>query len=157
MSEMDVCRTCVTSYLVLKETWNNGWLTVVWICSCPLFVDHSFITCISTFLDACLNLSWSVGHICPTYKESFQVRWDNSIPLFFSMLPSTLKYLYSVEPVRMHFPAKQPYTNDTWNWFECAVGGVRHTQTSSKYHLYSTAVSRENAFWLVRRNRDTSK
>ena len=33
---------------------------------------------------------------------------------FFSMLPSTLKYLHSAEPVRMHFPAKQPYcTNDT--------------------------------------------
>jgi hypothetical protein len=32
---------------------------------------------------------------------------------FFSMLPSTLKYLYSVEPVRMHFPAKQPLTSDT--------------------------------------------
>jgi len=29
------------------------------------------------------------------------------------MVPSTLKYLYSVEPVRMHFPAKQPCTNDT--------------------------------------------
>jgi len=29
------------------------------------------------------------------------------------VLPSTLKYLYSVEPVRMYFPAKQPYcTND---------------------------------------------
>ena len=23
-----------------------------------------------------------MGHICPTYKEAFQVRWDNSIPLF---------------------------------------------------------------------------
>ena len=33
---------------------------------------------------------------------------------FFSMLPSTLKYLCSVEPIRMQFPAKQPYcTNDT--------------------------------------------
>jgi len=29
------------------------------------------------------------------------------------MLPSTLKYLYSLEPVRMHFPAKQLCTNDT--------------------------------------------
>jgi len=29
------------------------------------------------------------------------------------MLPSTMKYLYAVEPVRMHFPAKQPCTNDT--------------------------------------------
>jgi len=27
------------------------------------------------------------------------------------MLPSALKYLYSVEPVRMHFPAKQPCAN----------------------------------------------
>ena len=35
------------------------------------------------------------------------------VSLFFSMLPSTLKYLYSVEPVRMHFPSKQPCTNDT--------------------------------------------
>ena len=26
--------------------------------------------------------SWPVGHICPNYKESFQVCWDNSIPLF---------------------------------------------------------------------------
>jgi hypothetical protein len=29
------------------------------------------------------------------------------------MLPSTLKYLYSVEPVIIHFSAKQPCTNDT--------------------------------------------
>ena len=29
------------------------------------------------------------------------------------MLPSTLKCLYSVEPVRMYFSAKQPCTNDT--------------------------------------------
>jgi len=54
---------------------------------------------------------------------------------FFSMLPSTLKYLYSVEPVRMHFPAKKPCT---------------------QYHLYTT-VSRENAFWPVQWNRDTSR
>jgi hypothetical protein len=26
-----------------------------------------------------LTLSWPDSHICPTYKESFQVRWDNSI------------------------------------------------------------------------------
>jgi hypothetical protein len=29
-----------------------------------------------------LTLSWPAGHMCPTYKESFQVRCDNSIPLF---------------------------------------------------------------------------
>jgi len=90
-----------------------------------------------------LTLSWPAGHICPTYKESFQVRWDNSIPLF-SMMPSTLKYLSFVEPVRMHFPAKQPCTKDI---------ALQHC---TQYHLY-TAVSLENAFWLVQRNRDTSR
>jgi hypothetical protein len=29
-----------------------------------------------------LTLSWPAGHKLPTYKESFQVRWGNSIPLF---------------------------------------------------------------------------
>jgi hypothetical protein len=29
-----------------------------------------------------LTLSWPAGHIFSTYKESFQVRWGNSIPLF---------------------------------------------------------------------------
>jgi hypothetical protein len=40
-----------------------------------------------------LTLSWPAGHICPTYNESFQVRWVNSIPLF---LHAALKYLHSV-------------------------------------------------------------
>jgi len=54
------------------------------------------------------------------------------------MLPSTLKYLCSVEPVRMHFPTKQPYcANDT----VCNAAMQHCTQ----YHLY-TAVLRENAF-----------
>ena len=39
---------------------------------------------------------------------------------FFSM-PSTLKYLYSVEPVRMHFPMKQPCTNDTVCNAACSI------------------------------------
>jgi hypothetical protein len=37
--------------------------------------------CYDTDLGA-LTISWPAGHILPTYKESFQVRWDNSIPLF---------------------------------------------------------------------------
>ena len=40
---------------------------------------------------------------------------------FFSMLPSTLNYLCSVEPVRMHFPAKQPCTNDTVCNAACSI------------------------------------
>jgi hypothetical protein len=30
----------------------------------------------------CLTVSWPAGHTCPTNKEFFQVRWDNSNPLF---------------------------------------------------------------------------
>jgi len=67
---------------------------------------------------------------------------------FFSILPSTLKYPYSVEPVRMHFPTKQPCTKDT------VCNAAMHHCT--QYHLY-TAVSWENPFWLVQRNRDTSR
>ena len=33
-------------------------------------------------LVADLTLSCPAEHKCPTYKASFQVRWDNSIPLF---------------------------------------------------------------------------
>jgi len=64
---------------------------------------------------------------------------------FFYMLPSTLKYLYSVEPVRMHFPGVQMIL--------CAMLRMQHC---TQYHLY-TAISRENAFWLVQQNRDTSR
>ena len=35
-----------------------------------------------------------------------------TVPQLFSMLPSTLKCLYTAEPVSMHFPAKQQFKND---------------------------------------------
>jgi hypothetical protein len=118
-----------------------------------------------------LTLSWPAGHTRPTHKESFQVRWGNSISLFLhaatylevylfhwtsqnafsretalykrycvqccyflSMLPSILKHLYSVEPVRMHFPAKQPCTrrfrgkmhSDWFNGIEILQGRWQH-------------------------------
>jgi len=45
-----------------------------------MFITHrQTIKCID---DGLLTLSWPAGHTCPTYKESFQVLWDNSIPLF---------------------------------------------------------------------------
>jgi len=46
---------------------------------------------------------------------------------FFSMLLSTLKYLYSVNPVRMHFPAKQASASDTEccaAWVTCCCGAL---------------------------------
>jgi hypothetical protein len=59
--------------------------------------------------------------------QPFHDQWDMYVPLtkslfksagitvshFFSTLPSTLKYLYSVKPVRVRFPVKQQCTNDT--------------------------------------------
>jgi hypothetical protein len=60
-----------------------------------------------------------ISHLQTVFKSA-----GVTVSHFFSMLPSTLKYIYSDEPVRMH--------------------------------LY-TAVSLENAFWLVQRNRYTSR
>jgi len=55
-----------------------------------------------------------------------------TVSQFFSMLPPTLKYIYSVEPARMHFPAKQPCTNDT----VCNAAKQHCTQ----YHLYTAVL-----------------
>jgi hypothetical protein len=64
-----------------------------------------------------------ISHLQRVFKST-----GVTVSHFFSMLPSTLKYLYSVEPVIMHFPAKQPCTNDA------VCNGIRHpqhTQTGS--------------------------
>jgi len=46
----------------------------------PFFQPYIFCTSI---LKANFNpFVTSHIHVCPTYKESFQVRWENSIPLF---------------------------------------------------------------------------
>jgi hypothetical protein len=58
-----------------------------------------------------------------TYMSHLQIVFAKStaIPVsHFSMLPSTLKYLYSMKPVTMHFPAKQESANDT----ECSAAWV---------------------------------
>jgi len=41
----------------------------------------------------------------PHLQRVFSKSAGITVSHFFSMLPSTLKYLYSVESVRMHFPA----------------------------------------------------
>jgi hypothetical protein len=78
---------------------------------------------------------------------------------FFSMLPSTLKYRYSFEPVRMHFPAKQPYcTNDTVYSAACSIVHSMHGEkvgccypsglekTLCKWAIYVPLVTK----WLMR-------
>jgi len=90
-----------------------------------------------------LTLSWPAGHICPTYKESFQVRWDNRIPLFLH----TAIYL---EVSLFRWTSQNAFSprNDT-----VCNAALQHC---TQYHLH-TAVSLENAFWLVQRNRDTAR
>jgi len=68
-----------------------------------------------------LTLLWPAGHIYVPLTKSFLKSVGITVSHFFSVLPSTMKYLYSVEPVRMHFPAKQPYTNDTVFNAACSI------------------------------------
>jgi len=90
--------------------------------------------------------------LCPTYKESFQVPWDNSIPLFLhaAIYLEVPLFRWTSQNV---FPAKQLRTNDTVCNAAC---NIAHSIICTQYHL-NAAVSRENAFWLVQRNRDTSR
>ena len=96
-----------------------------------------------------LTLSRPAGHTCPAYKESFQVRWDNSIPLF-------LHAAIYLEVSLFRWISQNEFSRETavlYTWYsvQCCM------QHCTVYHLYSTAVSRENAFWLIQRNRDTSR
>jgi hypothetical protein len=61
----------------------------------------------------------------PLTKSLFKSA-GRTVSHFFSMLPSNLKYLYSVEPVRMHFTAKQPCTNDTVCNAACSIAHAGH-------------------------------
>jgi hypothetical protein len=51
--------------------------------------------------------------LCRPFTKSLFKSVGITVSHLFSMLPSTLKCIYSLEPVRMHFPAKQPRTNGT--------------------------------------------
>jgi ABC-type phosphate transport system permease subunit len=87
-----------------------------------------------------LTLSWPVGHVCPTYKESFQVRWGNSIPLFLHAAIYLFRWT----------------SQNAFSRVQMILCAMLRSMHCTQYHLY-TAVSRENAFWLVQRNRYTSR
>jgi hypothetical protein len=68
-------------------TWTLGFASFVvyvvrsyWESKYSWYIVIKYVSYIISII--ILTLSWPVGHICPTYKESFQVRCDNSIPLF---------------------------------------------------------------------------
>jgi hypothetical protein len=88
-----------------------------------------------------LTLSWPAGHILPTYKESFQVRWGNSIPLFLYAPIYLEVYLF-------RWTSQNAFSRETavCKWY-CVHSSIAH----------SIICTRENAFWLVQRNRYTSR
>jgi len=103
------------------------------------FITHHIAPQARLRQTATSTLWWPAGHICPTYKESFQVRWHNSIPLF---LHAAI-YL-EVSLFRWTSQNALPRVQMIVCNGACSV---------AHYHLY-TVVSRKNAFWLVQRNRD---
>jgi len=70
-------------------------------------------------------------YICPTYKESFQVRWDNSIPLF-------LGAAICLEVSLFCWTSQNAFSRKTavlYKWY-CVQRCMLHC---TQYHLYSTA------------------
>ena len=74
-------------------------------------------------LEITLILSWPAGHKCPTYKESFQVRWDNSIPLF---LPAAI----FLEVSLFRWTSQNAFSRETavykWYCVQCCIAAL-HT------------------------------
>jgi len=130
-------------YVMLHNMYHSG---IVIPFSLPHIRIQFSTNSLQPFNDT-LTLSWPAGHIHPTYKESFQVRWDNSIPLF-------LHAAIYLEVSLFRWTSQNAFSHKTamYKWY-CVQCCMQHC---TQYHLY-TAVLWENAFWLVQRNRDTSR
>jgi hypothetical protein len=61
---------------------------------------------------AWLTLSWPARHILPSYKESFQVHWGNSIPLFLHAAIYLEVYLF-------HWTSQNAFSHETavYKWY----------------------------------------
>jgi hypothetical protein len=71
-----------------------------------------------------LSLSWPAGHICPTYKESFQVRWDNGIAL-------SLHAAMYLEVYLFRWTSQNAFSRETavlykWCCVQCCVAEKRY-------------------------------
>jgi hypothetical protein len=84
------------------------------------FIKQMAVIPLSFARQATLTLSRPAGHICPDYKESFQVRWANRTP-FFSMLHSSIAHSIICTRVfrgKMH--------SDWFNGIEILQGRLQH-------------------------------
>ena len=110
----------MTSYCVKRCVF---YCHLSWVC------EHSQNTCWYQFRILCvcvfpsLTLSWSAGHICPTYKESFQVRWDKNIPL------SVHAAIYLEVPL-FRWTSQNAFSRETtlykWYCVQCCIAAL-HT------------------------------
>jgi len=84
-----------------------------------------------------LTLSWPAGHVCPTYKESFQVRWDNSIQLF-------LHAAIYLEVSLFRSTSQNAFSRETavykWYCVQCCIAAlqtvVRHSVPYNVHQLH---------------------
>jgi hypothetical protein len=67
------------------------------------------------------------------------------------MLSSTLKYLYSVEPVRLHLSPKQPCTNDT------VCNSIAHSIIREEKELLKVKAINEEERGIKTEERGTSR
>ena len=80
-----------------------------------------------------LTLSWTAGHICPTYKEPFQVRWDKGIPLFLhvaiyhevSLFRWTIQNAFSRETAVLY----------KWYCVQCCMQHCTQALQHTQYHI----------------------
>ena len=83
---------------------------------------------------------WPAGHVCPTYKESFQVCWDNSISLF---LHCTQYHLYTGKCI-LTGSTEQRYFKVRWQHGEkvgyCYPSGLE--KTLCKWDIYVPLVTK---------------
>jgi len=82
-----------------------------------------------------LTLSWPAGHtrICPSYKESFQVRWDNSIPIF-------LRAAIYLEVSLFRWTSQNAFFRETaeYKWY-CVQCCMQHC---TQYHFWKFCITR---------------
>ena len=85
-----------------------------------------------------LTLSWPAGHISPTYKETFQVSWNKSIPLF-------LHAAIYLEVSLFRWTSQNAFSHIQIILCAMLLCSIAH----------SIICTWGNALWLVQWNRDT--
>jgi hypothetical protein len=90
-----------------------------------------------------LTISWPAGHIIPTYKESFQVHWGKSIPLF-------LHAAIYLEVSLFRWTSQNAFSREraVYKWYcvQCCVVGYSYPsgleKTLCKWKIYVPLVTK---------------